>query len=196
MKTNKSNNAGENGRDEPEIEEQAEEKTGSIEETLKKELVALNKKLEEEKDIYLRLSAEFENFRKRTLREREEFVKYANEKIILELIDVYESLERGIENAKKGDNKDKLVEGIELVYKQFKAVLERKNLVPIKALGEKFDHNKHEAMMQIITDEYEDGTIVEEFAKGYMLNGKVIRYSKVKVSKRTSQGEESDIEIT
>ncbi len=148
-----------------------------------KELDNVKKQLEEEKDRCLRLNAEFDNFRKRILKEREEFIKYANEKLILELIDVLESLERGIETYENIDNKDKLIEGIELVYKQFKNVLEKNGLTPIKALGEKFDHYKHEAMMQTITDECDEGIILEEFARGYMLNGKVIRYSKVRVSK-------------
>ncbi len=145
--------------------------------------------------MYLRLNAEFDNLRKRTLKAHEEFTKYANEKLIQEFIDVYESLERGIENAKKADNKDKLIEGMELVYKQFKSVLERNGLVPIKAMGEKFDHYRHEAMMQTLTDDHEEDIILEEFAKGYMLNGKVLRYSKVRVSKKKGSEEESDNEI-
>ena len=154
------------------------------------------KQFEEEKERCLRLNAEFDNLRKRTIKEREEFVKYANEKLILELIDVFESLGRGIENARKTENKDKLIEGMELVYKQFKAVLEKNGLVPIRALGEKFDHERHEAMMQTPADDEED-TILEEFAKGYMLNGKVIRYSKVRVSKKketeTDIGTENEV---
>jgi molecular chaperone GrpE len=137
----------------------------------------------DEKDRYLRLNAEFDNARKRAVKDHEEFIKYAGEKLIQEFIDVFESLERGIENAKKADNKDKLIEGMELVYKKFKAVLEKNGLAPIKALGEKFDHNRHEAMMQTLTGEYEEDTILEEYSKGYILNGKVIRYSKVRVSK-------------
>src|SRR5574341_569082 len=148
------------------------------------ELEITKKQLEEEKDRYLRLSAEFDNLRKRTLREKEEFIKYANEKLILQLIDTLENLERAIETAKRTENKDKLIEGMELIYKQFKNVLEKNGLTPIKALGEKFDPYKHEAMMQTITDECDEGTILEEFASGYMLNGKVIRYSKVRVSKK------------
>jgi molecular chaperone GrpE len=104
-----------------------------------------------------------------------------------------ENLERGLENAKKAENKDKLIEGMELIYKQFKNVLEKNGLTPIKALGEKFDPYKHEAMMQTITDEYEDGTILEEFARGYMLNSKVIRYSKVRVSKRKEDKIENEV---
>ncbi len=165
------------------------------EEELIQELETTKKQLAEERDRFLRLNAEFDNFRKRTLKEKEEFIKYSNEKLILELIDVFEALERGVENAKKSDNKDKLTEGMELVYKQFKNVLEKNGLVPIKAVGEKFDHYRHEAMMQTLTDEYDEDTILEEFARGYMLNGKVIRYSKVRVSKRKESEEEKENEV-
>jgi molecular chaperone GrpE len=177
-----------------EVPETEEEITETIEENLRKHLESARKQLDEEKDMYLRLNAEFDNLRKRTLKEREEFIKYANEKLIQEFIDVFESLERGIENARKTDNKDKLIEGMELVYKQFKVVLERNGLVPIKALGEKFDHSSHEAMMQTLTDDHEEDIILEEFAKGYMLNGKILRYSKVRVSKKKGSEEESDTE--
>ncbi|MCZ7372178.1 MAG: nucleotide exchange factor GrpE [Candidatus Methanoperedens sp.] len=156
---------------------------GNTESKLIKELEITRKQLEEEKDRCLRLNAEFDNSRKRTQKEKEEFIKYANEKLILELIDVLEALERGLENSRKSENKDKLIEGMELIYKQFKTIMEKNGLSPIKALGEKFDHYKHEAMMQTPTEEYEEGTILEEFARGYMLNNKVIRYSKVRVSK-------------
>jgi len=153
------------------------------------EIETLKKQLEEEKDRFLRVNAEMENLRKRTIKEREEFIKFANEKLIQELIDVLENLERGIENAKKSENKDKLIEGMELVYKQFKSVLEKNGIVPIKSLGEKFDHYRHEAMMQTLTDEYDEDTILEEYTRGYLLNGKVIRYSKVRVSKRKESNE-------
>ncbi len=166
------------------------------EKDIRKEQDIVKKQLEEEKDRCLRLNAEFDNFRKRILKEREEFIKYANEKLILELIDVLESLERGIETTKKADDKDKLIEGMELVYKQFKNVLEKNGLTPIKALGEKFDHYKHEAMMQTITDECDEETILEEFARGYMLNGKVIRYSKVRVSKNKESEDTIENEVS
>ncbi|MDL5502462.1 MAG: nucleotide exchange factor GrpE, partial [Candidatus Methanoperedens sp.] len=113
----------------PEAQEEITE-TEITGEKLEKELSIAKKQLEEEKDRCLRLNAEFDNLRKRNIKERDEFIKYANEKLIQELIDVFESLERGIENAKKADNKDKLIEGMELVYKQFKSVLEKNGLVP------------------------------------------------------------------
>lgn len=186
---NKEANNEETQKEEKETEPEAEEIEAPEphEKELIKELEITKKQLEEEKDRFLRLHAEFDNFRKRTLKEREEFIKYANEKLILELIDVYEGLERGLENAKKTDDRDKLIEGMELIYTQFKSVLEKNGLVPIKAQGEKFDPYKHEAMMQTLTDEYEDGTILEELARGYMLNNRVIRYSKVRVSKKKEE---------
>jgi molecular chaperone GrpE len=194
LKTQENNNTEKTREIKPEIPETEEAIAETIEQDIQKELDDLKKQLELEKDSYLRLNAEFENLRKRTLKEREEFIKYANEKLIEEFIDVFESLERGLENARKTDNKDKLIEGMELVYKKFKIVLEKNGLVPIKALGEKFDHYRHEAMMQTLTDDQEEDTILEEFAKGYMLNGKVIRYSKVRVSKKNGSENEPDSE--
>lgn len=174
-------------------EEKQIETPGLHEQALIKELEITKKQLEEEKDRFLRLNAEFDNFRKRTLKDREEIIKYANEKLILELIDILESLERGLENAKKTDNKDKLIEGIELIYKQFKNVLEKNGLTPVIALGGRFDPYKHEAMMQTLTDEYDEGTVLEEFARGYMLNNKVIRYSKVRVSKKKEKDDKIEM---
>lgn len=158
-----------------------------------KELETVRRQLEQEKDRCLRLSAEFENQRKRVQKEKEEFVKYANEKLIIELIDIMESLERGLENAKGSKNNEKLIQGMELIYKQLKNVLEKNGLVQIKALGEKFDPYKHEAMMQTLSDDNEEGTILEEFARGYMLNNKVIRYSKVRVSKNKDTDNENEV---
>ncbi len=163
---------------------QNDEKIIQVEKNMEKEMEALKEQLEEERDRCLRLNAEFENLRKRTQKEKEEFVKYANEKLILELIDIMESFERGLANANQSNDIDKLIQGMELIYKQFKNVLEKNGLVPIKSLGEKFDPYKHEAMMQTPTDECEENTVLEEFARGYMLNSKVIRYSKVRVSKK------------
>jgi molecular chaperone GrpE len=172
-----------NETEEPDVETSTHEEGEAQEKDIQKDLDAIKKQLVEEKDRCLRLNAEFENSRKRIQKEKEEFIKYANEKLILELIEVFESLERGIENAKKVDKKDKLIEGMELVVKQFRNVLEKNGLTSIKAVGEKFDHNRHEAMMQTCTDECDEDIILEEYARGYMLNGKVIRYSKVRVSK-------------
>jgi len=193
LKTSQNNNIEETG-EKMEMPDGQEQEPESTQEKLQKEVDNLKNQLIDEKDRYLRLNAEFDNARKRAIKDHEEFIKYASERLIQEFIDVFESLERGIENAKKADKKDKLIEGMELVYKKFKVVLEKNGLAPIKSLGEKFDHNRHEAMMQTLTDECEEDTILEEYSKGYILNGKVIRYSKVRVSKLKEKENELDIE--
>ncbi|MBI5253646.1 MAG: nucleotide exchange factor GrpE, partial [Euryarchaeota archaeon] len=123
-------------------------------------------------------------YRKMAAREKEEFVKFANEALIIKLIDVYENLERAIENGKKSEDKGALLQGVELTYRQLKDLLEKEGLTQIKAVGEKFDPFRHEALMQEAKENCEDGTILEEFQRGYTLNNKVIRYSKVKVNKK------------
>lgn len=173
----------------PKEKEKAEEPTGEIEDInkIKNELNETKKLADDYFDRLLRLQAEFDNYKKRMIKEREEIIKYSNEKLILELLEVYENLEKGIEAGKVGtntDEKDALLKGMELVYKQFKDVLEKNGLKPIQALGEKFDPYKHEALMQTIDDSQEENTILEEFQRGYTLNNKVIRYSKVRVSKK------------
>ncbi|MDP2841065.1 MAG: nucleotide exchange factor GrpE [Candidatus Methanoperedens sp.] len=180
-------------QEEPQASSNHEQEVSGNSEKAENELETLRKQLEEEKDRCLRLNAEFENLRKRTQKEKEEFVKYANEKLIIELIDIMESLERGLENAKGSNNKDKLIQGMELIYKQLKNILEKNGLVPIKALGEKFDPYKHEAMMQTPSQDDEEDMILEEFARGYMLNNKVIRYSKVRVSKNKETDNENEV---
>lgn len=194
-----SNNKKENKTEEKPVndiqEEQETSKNGDVVVTgnSEKELETIKKQLEQEKDRCLRLNAEFENQRKRSQKEKEEFVKYANEKLIIELIDIMESLERGLENAKGSSSKEKLIMGVELIYKQFKTALEKNGLVAIKALGEKFDPYKHEAMMQTPSDDDEEDVVLEEFARGYMLNNKVIRYSKVRVSKTEDTDNENEV---
>lgn len=170
----------------PKEKEKAEEPTGEIEDInkIKNELKETKKLSDDYFDRLLRLQAEFDNYKKRMIKEREEIIKYSNEKLILELLEVYESLERGIETGKTTNEKDVLLKGMELVYKQFKDVLEKNGLKPIQALGEKFDPYRHEALMQTIDDSQEENTILEEFQRGYTLNNKVIRYSKVRVSKK------------
>jgi len=192
------NNRKEEQNNENHVEPQASSITGQEvsakpEKSSENEMEALKKQLEEEKDRCLRLNAEFENQRKRLQKEKEEFVKYANEKLIIELIDIMESFERGLENARGSVNKDKLITGMELIYKQLKSVLEKNGLVSIKALGEKFDPYKHEAMMQTPSKDDEEDMILEEFSRGYMLNNKVIRYSKVRVSKNKEKDNENEV---
>ncbi|MEK6828212.1 MAG: nucleotide exchange factor GrpE, partial [Nanoarchaeota archaeon] len=107
-----------------------------------------------------------------------EFVKYAHDDMISQLLPVLDSFEIAFKNT---SDKEKFVEGIKMIYAQFHSILEAEGLKPIKARGEKFDPYKHEVLLKEESDKPED-TILEEFQKGYMLNDRVLRHSKVKVS--------------
>ncbi len=146
------------------------------------ELALAKKQVEEYRAMSLYLKADLDNYKKRAAREREEYIKYASESFILELLDTYENLERAVETARKKDGA--LARGLEMTYAGFGAVLEKHGLKPIKAVGEKFDPYLHEAVLQSVDNDHEDGTVLEELQRGYTLNMKVIRYAKVRVSKR------------
>ncbi|CAJ35420.1 nucleotide exchange factor GrpE [Methanocella arvoryzae] len=147
------------------------------------EVARLTRQVEEYLTGLRYLQADFENYKKRVAREKEDVVRYANEGLILELIDAYENMERAVANAKKsGDGQ--MAKGLEMIYAQMSATLSRHGLKPIEAVGKKFDPRLHEAMMQEASEDVEEGTILDEFQRGYMLHSKVIRCAKVKVSKR------------
>ena len=159
--------------------EEKETKKGLHEfEQIKKQLEEKNQKVEELTDTLKRLQAEFENYKKWNAKEKTEFVKYAHADIIEKMLPVLDSFEIALKNT---SDKEKFVEGIKMIYAQLHSMLEAEGLRPIKAAGEKFDPYRHEVLMKEESDKLED-TILEEFQKGYMLNDKVLRHSKVKVS--------------
>lgn len=127
-----------------------------------------------------RLQAEFENYEKRIDKEKEDFVKYAKHEMIAKILPILDSFELALKNCKI--DKDAL-KGFELIFSQLYSTLEAEGLRPIEAFGKKFDPYKHEVLMQEISDK-EEGLVLEELQKGYMLNDKVLRHSKVKVAKK------------
>lgn len=133
---------------------------------------------EDESTRYMRLMADFQNFKKRAAKEKTDLYQYANEKIVTELLTVLDNFERALEQ-EAGDAGFK--EGMELIFKQLGDVLEKSGLAEIEALGEDFDPNFHNAVMTEESEEYESGKISGVLQKGYTLNGKVIRPSMVKV---------------
>jgi molecular chaperone GrpE len=173
-------------RAKPDQKEQApvkNDKSGARD-TPEPQLAQKIKEADEYRAMVMYLKADLENYKKRTVRERDEFVKFANEGLILDLLDVYENLERALDTARKSSD-EKMAKGLEMIYANLQAVLEKHGLKLIKTVGEKFDPYLHEAVMQEVSDDHEDETILEEYQKGYTLNMKVIRYAKVKVSKRS-----------
>jgi len=156
---------------------------------LKKDLASADKEAEEYLDYLKRLKAEFENYKKRSLKEREKMAKLAIEDLIKELLPVMDDLERALNSAKQSKDLSVLMEGVRMTLGQLKNVLKKKGLEEIKAEGEEFDPYIHEAVMQVELNKYPDNLVVEEMRKGYKLNDRILRPSMVKVNKRTNKTE-------
>ncbi|MGN1413784.1 MAG: nucleotide exchange factor GrpE [Anaerovoracaceae bacterium] len=156
----------ENGDDAGESKEDGEKKESSAEEE------ALNVK-------YMRLMADFQNFKRRTEKEKSDIYAFANEKIISELLNVIDNFERALLHGAAGDS---FAEGMNMIFKQLQGVLEKAGVKEIEALGLDFDPNFHNAVMTEDSTEYESGKVTEVLQKGYTLNSKVIRPSMVKVA--------------
>ena len=139
-----------------------------------------DKKIEELNAKYMRLMADFQNQKKRFDKEKADIHQYANEKIVKNLLEVLDNFERALDATKDAD--PSLHEGMELIFKQLVAALEKAGVAEIKALGEEFDPNFHNAVMMEETDEYESNKVSEVMQKGYTLNSRVIRPSMVKVA--------------
>jgi molecular chaperone GrpE len=151
------------------------------------EYLAMQKELDGYKDKYLRLFAEFENARKRFDRDRIEFVKYANEGVIKDFLNILDDLERTVAVANdKHHDYEAFLKGVELVMAQVYDLLKKNHVAPIESVGKKYDPHSHEALMQVESADYEDGVVIEEFQKGYYFNDRVIRTAKVKVALNNS----------
>ena len=175
-------------KSETEVETQdLEEKYEALLEEKNQEIEKLQKDLEKSKSetqeyisLSQRLQADFENFKKITDKRNQELVKFANENVIKDFLDCYEDFGRALET----ENDEDLRKGIELIYNKFSDVLAKEGVSEIPAKGEKFDLNKHEALMVQDSPDVENGYIIEELMKGYMYKDKVLKYSKVIVCKK------------
>lgn len=162
-----------------------EEKTVTLKEAEYLKLKEDAAKADEYWDRLLRLQADFDNNRKRLEKERQEFSKFANEAIILELLNIMDDLERTVDLAQsKHQDLPAFLKGVEMILAHLYEMLKENGVSPIEAQGKIFDPHLHEALMQIEDKEMPEHTIVEELQKGYMLNDRVIRTAKVKVSKK------------
>ena len=151
---------------------------------LEKDLLDAKNELTEQKDKFVRLQAETDNFRKRLSREKEEFSQYANERLFKELLPIFDNFERALGDP-SNDIKS-LKEGLEMILKQFSSFLEKERVEPIEAIGEKFDPMIHEVLTSEESSEHEENTIISQFVKGYTINNRVIRPSQVVISKKPS----------
>jgi molecular chaperone GrpE len=161
----------------------AEAEGTSEPEACEETIAGLQERLKEADDKYLRLAAEFDNFRKRTARQFEELSQAGRIHVITQLLGVLDNFQRALEAAANTSNHDSLLEGMQLVYKSFYDILSREGLEPIEAVGKPFDPNLHDALMQLESDEYAEGTVVREMVKGYKFGDKILRHARVAVSK-------------
>ncbi len=169
-----------------------EKNTEAMIEQLKSELKNALEEVKEYRDKYLRTLAEMDNQRKRMIRERDDFQKYANEKLILSILPVVDNFERAINAGENSNTDKKILDGVKLIFKQLKDILEKEGLKPFESVGQKFDPYKHEAFFAIESKEHEPSTILEEIEKGYLLDDKIIRPAKVTVSKQREEKEDDE----
>ena len=154
----------------------------------------LKEQLASEKDRVLRLSAEFENYKKRKQRESDEFKKFANETIFRQLLTVVDNLERAIFSTKENLNKGGLLEGVKLTHKEIIKLFETFNVKPVEAENQLFDPNFHQAVTQEETNDLPENTVSKVLQKGYLLYDRLIRPAMVVVSKRVEKKTEKNKE--
>ena len=135
----------------------------------------------------LRLHADFENFKKRNVKEKEQFVKFAVEGLIYELISVMDNFERAFESASKMSDYKSLHLGVEMILKEIHKLLKKNGVKKIECMGKVFDPVQQEAIAQVESDKYPENTVVEEVQKGYLLQDRLIRPAVVKVAKKPEE---------
>ena len=148
------------------------------------ELDALKADLADQKDKYLRLMAEFENFRRRTAKERMDLIQTASKEVIVSLLDVLDDCDRAEKQLNASDDIALQKEGIQLVFNKVRSTLQAKGVVAMESVHQDFDVEKHEAITEVpAPNEQLKGKVIDEISKGYLLNDKIIRFAKVVVGK-------------
>mgnify|MGYP002535276487 FL=1 len=172
-------------KEEKKVQETAQEQTEEKDENTaeQSEIDKLKEELAKQKDKYIRLLAEYDNYQKRT--QREKAARYADAVVdtVEKILPIGDNIERALKTEVTSEDAVKFKEGVEMVMKQFLDILEKLDVTPIKAEGEQFDPNLHNAVMHIEDENIDDNTVVEDFMKGYIYkNERVVRHSMVKVA--------------
>lgn len=166
-----------------EDKEEAEEQKADIEDNLAGEtdpVEELRQKYDELNDSYLRLHAEFDNFRKRTMKEKADIIKSGGERVLTDMLPFADDFERALQALHTAEDKEAMVEGMDLIYSKFLNFLNQHGVKEIEALGQPFDADRFEAVTTVaVQDESQKGVVIDCLQKGYQLNDKVIRYPKV-----------------
>lgn len=164
----------------------SEEQTGNEKKEVngeENEVDKLKEQLEEQKDKYVRLFAEFDNFKRRSAKERIELIQTAGKEIIVSLLEVLDDCERAEKQIQNTEDVNQIKEGIQLVFNKLRSTLQAKGVQPMASQGNDFDVEKHEAITEIEAGKDKKGKVVDEVVKGYYLNDKLIRFAKVVVGK-------------
>jgi len=168
------------------LHEHPQEEAGSDENkmSLKAELELKEKEVAENYNNYLRALADLENYKKRAAKEKSDLIKFGNENLLRDFLPILDSLDRALDTACNSNDFDSFREGLTMVRNQFLCCLEKYGVEPIAACGQDFDPNVHEAMLEVVSDEHEDSKVVDEYERGYLLKGRLLRPSRVSVCKR------------
>ncbi|MBI5746380.1 MAG: nucleotide exchange factor GrpE [Nitrospirae bacterium] len=153
-------------------------------ERLRREVPKKDEELRSLNDKYLRICADFENYKKRNMKEQMESARYANEKILKELLPAIDNLERAILHSKETSDLKGLVEGVELTYKQFLDSLGRFGVKVVRSIGEPFDPSRHQALGQVESDKHDENIVIQELQKGYLLEDRILRPALVNISRK------------
>lgn len=165
------------------IPEGAEEKvTPQMEEELQQEIDNTREEAKKNYDLYMRALADAENIRKRSQRERDEYIKYATLPIIKKLLPIMDDFQRAIHAGESSQDFEALYKGVEIIVGHLEQILEAEGVETIECLGKPFDPQLHQPLMVESSEEYEDNMVIEELQKGYKMKGRVVRPSLVKVS--------------
>jgi len=159
---------------------------------IREQLNAKEREAQANYDRYVRQVAELENYKKRTIRDKEETIRFANEALIRDMLPIIDNLERAVAHAQGGGNGKPLVEGVELVLKALIDVLGKHGLVQLSAVGQPFDPERHEAMVQVESDSHAPNTVVDEYHKGYLLFDRLLRPALVSVAKTPENKEKKN----
>ncbi len=172
-----------------------EEKKDAAGDPLKEVQADLETAKQEAKETYdrfLRVSAEFENYKKRSAREMDDFRKYANQSLVKEMLAVVDNLERALNSSNGNSSNDKcMADGVNLTLKEILKVFEKFNVKPIESIGQPFDPNFHQAMMQEETEDYSENTVITELQKGYLIHDRLLRPSMVVVAAPKAKTEDN-----
>ena len=150
---------------------------------MKKKLEEKEKEAKENYDRFLRLAADLENYKKRAAREKEDYIKFANEDLMKAILPFVDNLERAVNHAEKVSDTGVMIEGVRLTIQQVLQALNKFGLSSFESVGKPFDPAMHEAMLVVETDQHEPNQVLEEFQKGYLLNDRLLRPATVSVSK-------------